>query len=184
MRGSQTGEWRDIAISHLDALYGFAMRLTRDRDRAEDLVQETYAHAVPHLARLEPDSNIKAWLFTILRNAWLKELRHARSGPQFVAIDEDNEPASIAEASDPVILYERIWQRDELRAALEETPEHCAEIIILFDIEGFSYKETAEILGCPIGTVMSRLSRARAKLRRVLEKRLESAANELASGEG
>src|ERR687885_484440 len=73
-------------LEHQDALYGFAMTLTRDRTEAEDLVQETYLRAVRAFGRLLPDSNLKGWMFAIMRNAWLNQLRHARSGPRFVEL--------------------------------------------------------------------------------------------------
>ncbi len=166
-KGSSTA-WQKAALSHLDALYGFAMVLSRNPIEAQDLVQETYTQAAPHFAKLRPESNLKGWLFTIMRNAWLKELRHVRSGPDFVALDQAEVKEKAVDADDPQALYIRIWQREEIRVALEQLPSYCSEIIVLHDIEGFTYKEIAEILDCPIGTVMSRLARARARLKRVL----------------
>lgn len=160
--------WQDLALSQLDALYGFAMSLSRNPHEAEDLVQETFSQAVPHFANLRSDSNVKAWLFAILRNTWLKRLRHDRCGPDFVSLDHVDVELRAVDPNDPYAVCLRIWQREEIRDALESLPEHCAEIIVLCDIEGFTYNEIAEILGCPVGTVMSRLSRARAKFKRAL----------------
>ena len=159
------------ALEHIDALYGFAMMLTRSRTEAEDLVQETYLRAVRAFGQLVPDSNLKGWLFAIMRNAWLNQLRHTRSGPRFVELDAEEEDRSgwfDRMASDPYALYVRKVEREEVRAAIESLPGLYREIILLRDIEEFSYQQIAAILGCPAGTVMSRLGRAREKLRRLL----------------
>jgi RNA polymerase sigma factor (sigma-70 family) len=86
--GTRTTEFGTAAIEHLDALYGYALALTRDRASAEDLVQETYLRAVRAFGTLVPDSNLEAWLFAIMRNAWLNQVRHERTGPQFVGLDQ------------------------------------------------------------------------------------------------
>lgn len=159
------------ALEHLDALYGFAMMLTRDQTEAEDLVQETYLRAVRAFGRLMPDSNLKGWLFAIMRNVWLNQLRHAHSGPTFVEIDAEEEDRAQwldTLAEDPHLMYVRKLEREEVRAAIEQLPGLYREIIMLRDIEGFSYQQIARILVCPAGTVMSRLGRAREKLRRLL----------------
>ncbi len=160
-------EFSRTALEHLDALYGFAMVLTRDRAAAEDLVQETYLRAVRAFGSLMPDSNLKSWLFAIMRNIWLNQLRHVRSGPQFVELDaeEGNRAQWLDRVSnDPHALYVSKLEREEVRAAIERLPQ----IIVLRDLEGFSYQQIASILECPAGTVMSRLGRAREKLRRLL----------------
>lgn len=168
-------DWQEGMLRCLDGLYGYAMTLTRDPTKAEDLVQETYTQAAPHVGELEEGSNLKGWLFTIMRNLWLKELRHARRGPEFVAFDDDSIAGRVFDATDdPEILYERIWEREEIRLALEHLPNNHCEIIVLRDIEGFSYKELAELLDCPVGTIMSRLARARANLKRLLLARQSS----------
>jgi RNA polymerase sigma-70 factor, ECF subfamily len=168
--GNRNTTFSQAALAHLDALYGFAMTLTRDRTEAEDLVQETYLRAVRAFGRLLPDSNLKGWMFAIMRNAWLNQLRHTRSGPRFVELDCDEDHTEWLDqlASDPHVLYLRKLEREEIRAAIDSLPHLYREIIVLRDIEGFSYQQIAGILGCPAGTVMSRLGRAREKLRRLL----------------
>ncbi|HKG21801.1 MAG TPA: sigma-70 family RNA polymerase sigma factor [Blastocatellia bacterium] len=159
------------ALDHIDALYGYAMMLTRSRTEAEDLVQETYLRAVRAFGQLMPDSNLKGWLFTIMRNAWFNHLRHTRNGPRFVELDAEDEGRSNGfdhMASDPYAIYLRKVEREEVRAAIESLPRLHREIIVLRDIEEFSYQQIAIILGCPAGTVMSRIGRAREKLRRLL----------------
>jgi len=159
------------ALEHIDALYGFAMTLVRNQTEAEDLVQETYLRAVRAFGQLMPDSNLKSWMFAIMRNVWLNQLRHARSGPRFVELDAEMEDHSYwldRVTKDPHASYVEKMERQEVRAAIESLPQLHREVVLLRDIEGFSYQQIAAILGCPAGTVMSRLGRAREKLRLLL----------------
>jgi RNA polymerase sigma-70 factor (ECF subfamily) len=157
------------ALGHIDALYGYAMTLTRDVTEAEDLVQETYARATGAANRFQSDTNLKAWLFVIMRNAWLNQVRHQNSGPRFVELDT-NEQANET-SNNPHIVYLRKLEREQVRGAIESLPDAYREIVILRDLEGFTYQEIANVLNCPAGTVMSRLGRARAKLREALSVR-------------
>lgn len=169
--GDRNSMFSNAALEHLDALYGFAMALTRNQTEAEDLVQETYLRAVRAFGRLMPDNNLKSWLFAIMRNAWLNQLRHTRGGPRFVELDaEEDDRAQWFDqiANDPHEIYIRKLEREEVRAAIESLSRRHREIVVLRDIEGFSYRQIASILGCPAGTVMSRLGRARENLRRSL----------------
>lgn len=159
------------ALAYLDPLYSYALTLTRDQTKAEDLVQETYLRAVRAFGDLSPNSNLKGWLFVILRNAWLNQLRHERSGPRFVELETEgtgNRGSTDARMSDPYVLYLRKVEREEIVEAIAQLPVLHREVVILRDIEGFSYQEIATMIGCPAGTVMSRLGRAREKLRRIL----------------
>jgi RNA polymerase sigma-70 factor (ECF subfamily) len=159
------------ALEHLDALYGYAMTLTRDQTEAEDLVQETYLRAVRAFGQLLPDSNLKSWLFVIMRNAWLNQLRHTRSGPRFIGFDDAVETVERLVArttDDPHVVYLRKLECREVRQAIDSLPMQYREIIVLRDLEGFSYQQIAGMLGCPAGTVMSRLGRARERLKRIL----------------
>ncbi len=160
-------EFSSTAIEHLDALYGYAMTLTRSSAAAEDLVQETYLRAVRAFGRLLPDSNLKGWLFAIMRNAWLNQVRHDRSGPRFVDLDveEADRVRWMDERQDPLGELERKETGEHVRDAIGRLPALYQEIIVLRDIEGFSYQQIAAVLGCPAGTVMSRLCRARDRLR-------------------
>jgi RNA polymerase sigma-70 factor (ECF subfamily) len=161
--------FNQAALEQIDALYGYALTLTRDRTEAEDLVQETYLRAVRAFGQLAPNSNLKSWLFVILRNAWLNQLRHARSGPSFVELEtEANSTWTDSRTVDPYVLYLRKLERREIAQAIESLPTLHREIVVLRDIEGFSYQEIATMLDCPAGTVMSRLGRARKKLRQIL----------------
>lgn len=151
------------ALAHIDALYGYAMTLTRNSTEAEDLVQDTYLRATSAPNQPPAGSNLKAWLFVIMRNAWLNQVRHHQSGPRFVEL-ETNDPADDAR-DNPHVVYLRKLEREQVREAIEKLPEAHREIVVLRDIEGFTYQEIAMVLDCPAGTVMSRLGRARAKLR-------------------
>jgi RNA polymerase sigma-70 factor (ECF subfamily) len=160
----------ELALEHLDALYGYALTLTRNESEAEDLVQETYLRATRAVEKLAPDSELKRWLFVIMRNAWLNQLRHTRSGPHFVELTSEDELVTRDEATgnNPHVLYLRKLEQHAIETAIASLPDLYREIIRLRDVEGFSYQEIATMLGCPAGTVMSRLGRAREKLRRML----------------
>ncbi|WP_169746968.1 sigma-70 family RNA polymerase sigma factor [Edaphobacter aggregans] len=156
-------------LEFLNGLYSYALVLTRNPADAEDLVQETYVRAMPAMGKLRQDSNIKNWLFTILRNIRLNQLRKLRNGPQLFA---DGVADSIVEPSkNSHDLYVNKLESERVRAAIQELPVQLREIILLREYEGLSYHEIAGVLDCPVGTVMSRLGRARAKLRTLLDAR-------------
>src|SRR5579862_1950370 len=147
----------------LDGLYSYAVVLSRNPAEAEDLVQETCLRAIRGMGRLRPDSNVKGWLFTILRNTWLNQIRHSRTGPEMVELNSDasetNEPAD--PAKDAHTIYAGKVEREQVRTAIQQLPVEFREIIILREYEELSYQEIANLLACPVGTVMSRLARAR-----------------------
>src|SRR5258708_18532055 len=165
-----TGQADTRGVEHLDGLYSYALVLSRNHAEAEDLVQETYVRAIQAMGRLRAGSNIKGWLFTILRNIWFNQLRKQRNDPQMVEIEVwDNLANSIAAPSkDSHDLYVSKMETKHVRAAIQELPVEFREIILLREYEDLSYQEIADVLGCPVGTVMSRLGRARAKLRTLL----------------
>ena len=152
--------------AYMDGLYAYAMVLSRNPAMAADLVQETYLRGLKAKESLRPDSNVKSWLFTILRNIWLNHLRHERAGPKLAELDSDENLAdvSIATSEDPHDLYVRNLQREQVRTAIQQLPIESREIIILREYEELSYSEIANVLQCPMGTVMSRLARARSRL--------------------
>jgi RNA polymerase sigma-70 factor, ECF subfamily len=160
----------------LDGLYGYAMVLSRDRTEAEDLVQETCVRAIQAAESLRPDSNLKSWLFTILRNIWLNQLRQRRTSPNVVELDADEESSDIAVETgrDPYALYVSKIEREQVREAIQQLPDDYREIIVLREYAEMSYQEIASLLECPLGTVMSRLGRARSKLRTLLTSGLET----------
>ena len=153
------------ALAALDSLFRVAMRLTRSRADAEDLVQETFLKAFRAADRFEPGTNLRAWLFTILHNTARNRARdHARD---LVAVDSeaveratDLQPATgLAETPESVLLHETL--APELQAAIDALPEAYRQAVWLRDVEEFSYAEIAQMLTVPIGTVMSRISRGR-----------------------
>jgi RNA polymerase sigma-70 factor, ECF subfamily len=165
-----TGIESAVGIEHVDGLYGYAMVLTRNRTEAEDLVQETYVRALDAAGRLRENSNIKGWLFTILRNLWFNELRKRRSAPHIVEIDGEESAADglVGNAKNSYEIFVSGEDTQRVRSAISKLPLEFKEIILLREFEELSYQEIADVLECPVGTVMSRLGRARAKLRSVL----------------
>jgi RNA polymerase sigma-70 factor, ECF subfamily len=157
-------------IAHLTGLFGYAMALTRSRENAEDLLQETYVRAFAAVGRVRAKSNIKAWLFTILRNIWRNEIRSRVSRPRHEPLDgayaSSEVPADLSQ--NPHMLYVALADRRRVLAAIDQLPSDAREIIILREFEELSYQQIADILKCPLGTVMSRLDRARTKLRMLL----------------
>lgn len=174
--GQTVESFGQVALSYLDGLYGYAMSLCHNQAEAEDLTQETYLRAVRAFGQLAPDSNLKSWLYAIMRNIWLNQIRHAHSGPQFVEIDDEAEAGRVKSSDDPHTAYVNKVERAGVRTAVENLPAPYREVIVLREFEGLSYQEIAGILHCPAGTVMSRLGRAREKLRLMLSSWRSSAA--------
>ena len=155
---------------YVDGLYSYALVLSRNRAEAEDLVQETCLRAIRAMERLRPDSNVKRWLFTILRNIWSNQLRQRRTAPEIVELDADETgPNKAADTGkDPLATYVSNIEREQVRTAIQQLSIEFREIILLREYEELSYQEIATVLECPLGTVMSRLARARSKLRDLL----------------
>ena len=170
--GPETGQ-SETALDlngYLDGLYGYAVVLSRNSTEAEDLVQETCLRALRSMGQLRPDGNQKSWLFTILRNVWLNQVRQRRSTPDMVELDSDENGASAPAdtARDAHDVYVSKFEQEQVRAAIQQLPVEFREIIILREYEELSYQEIARVLNCPPGTVMSRLARARSRLRELL----------------
>jgi len=155
---------------YVDGLYSYALVLSRDRTEAEDLVQETCLRAIRAMGSLRPDSNAKGWLVTILRNIWFNQLRQWRTAREVVELDLQVDGVNRAADSrkDPHATYVSNIEQEQVRAAIQQLPVEFREIIILREYEDLSYQEIAAVLECPLGTVMSRLARARSKLRDLL----------------
>jgi RNA polymerase sigma-70 factor, ECF subfamily len=170
--GGGSDEFEATALPHLDALYRSALRLTHNRAEAEDLVQETYLKAFKGFHRFNPGTNCRAWLFTILRNTFLNRVRGAgRVVSMADTVTGEGEISATREPTVPDNPEEEFFQtvlHGDVDRALRTLPVVFREAVVLTDLEGMSYREAAEVLGCPIGTVMSRLSRGRLLLRRAL----------------
>jgi RNA polymerase sigma-70 factor (ECF subfamily) len=158
-----TRPFEETVLPHLDAAFNYARWLTRNDADAEDVVQDACLRAMRFCSSLR-DGNARAWLFTIVRNSWYSRLSRRRSaGPRQVPSDDVGN-ALLDAGLDP---EERMLQQHtvaRVRAALEQLPPDYREILVLREIEGFSYKEIAAALSIPIGTVMSRLARARERM--------------------
>lgn len=168
-------EFETEALDHLDSLYAVAARLTRNRVEAEDLVQDTFVKAMRARHQFEPGTNMRAWLLRIQTNTFIN--RYRRGGLERSVLDgPDADPladgwisaATMRAMRDPESLALRPVLEREIQAALDELPEDFRLAVLLADVEGLGYKEIADVMGCPIGTVMSRLHRGR----RILKKRL------------
>lgn len=159
-----------IGLQNIDGLYSYALILTRNRAEAEDLVQETYVRAIGGITRLRAESNLKSWLFTILRNIWLNQLRKRRNTPLIVemVLVEDIAETNVDASHNPYAIHVSELERRQVREAIQQLPTEFREVILLREYEGLSYQEIATVLDCPPGTVMSRLARARSKLRTLI----------------
>lgn len=166
---------RDV-LPLLTNLYGAALRMTRNPQDAEDLVQETYLRAYRGFEGFREGTNLRAWIYRILTNTFINSYRKKQREPVTVSVSDEDTPdwylydrigSSVAEPSAESEVLEQIPDEDVQRA-LEDLPEVFRMAVLLADVEGFSYKEMAEILDIPIGTVMSRLHRGRKALQRAL----------------
>jgi RNA polymerase sigma-70 factor, ECF subfamily len=161
----KSDSFEELAMPLFDQLYNFAQWLTQNRDEAEDLVQETYTKALKGFSSFQLGTNFRAWIYRILRNTFLTS-RTGLKVTMTVPLDTDEDGPELAVEHDTpeTILFERSNQ-ELLQGAMDGLPVNFREILLLCEVEEMSYQEIAEALSVPIGTVMSRLSRARRALR-------------------
>jgi RNA polymerase sigma-70 factor (ECF subfamily) len=173
----KAAEFEALAMPLFSALYNLAHWLTQDRSEAEDLVQETYAKALKGFGSFELGTNFRAWIYRILRNTFLTS-RTGLKAAKALSLDDENETEAIeptAMETPETILLARS-DHEAIQAALTQLPIAYREVILLCDVEEMSYREIAEALTIPIGTVMSRLARGRKAMRQLLAQRVQGVA--------
>ena len=172
MKRNDKDAFSKVAFEHFDRLFGTALKMTHNPNDAEDLVQETYARAYQHFNQFQTGTNFKAWIFRILINTYINGYRRREKAPILVDFTE-MEPVYEEAAQENSFLdvpAENLNDLldDEIKKALDQLPEEYRIVLLLASVEGFSYEEISKMVACPIGTVMSRLFRARALMRRNL----------------
>ncbi len=166
---SKKSEFEELTLPHLDALYNTALRLTHSESEAEDLIQETFLKAFRFFHRFERGTHIKAWLFKIMTNTFINQYRkQQRDREVYEDWDWDHLMGSDVQVGDSEQSILDRFVSDQVMESLQQIPVDFRTVVLLADLEDFSYKEIAEIVGCPIGTVMSRLYRGRRLLRTLL----------------
>lgn len=167
-------EFTEVALSYLNQLYFAAQRLTGNSADADDLVQETYELAFQHYGELRSVAHCRPWLYRILHRQAVTRYRRQHSGPQLVLIDGGADDSDYAKSQSPLDgdVLEEI-SRQEIRSAIEALPSDQRIAVTLCDIEGFTYAEIADITETPVGTVRSRIARARGRLMRKLQTHAE-----------
>ena len=168
MPGSRPPQLAAVALGFLSALYNAAHRMTGNEHDAEDLVQDTYVQALGHADQLRDLAQCKAWLFRILRNRFLSLDRSRRARPELVLVEGGLEVAEAATAHERLPQLEAAMvgrlARPVITQALAKLAEELRTAVLCCDLEGFTYEEIAEIMQCPVGTVRSRIARARTRL--------------------
>ncbi len=166
-------EFQEMAFSHMDSLYNTALRMTRNEVDAEDLMQDVYVRAYRFFDKFQRGTNFKAWIFKILTNTFINQYRKKINQPYLVEFEKVKYSYNEDDKGDDLLNrviekfdssnYDMLFD-DEIKRALEQLSHDFRMVVILADLESFSYKEIAKIIGCPMGTVMSRLSRGRRQL--------------------
>lgn len=184
--GPRPSAFEDLALPLMPSLYNVAHWLSRNPVDAEDLVQETFLKGLRGFASFEPGTNFKAWIFRILRNTYLTS-RSGLAAMRTVALEEELEergesgprpiPEAVIDWQTPEVNLMRLSDRASLEAAMEQLAPPLLEVVLLCDVEEMKYKEIASVLEIPMGTVMSRIARARAALRQLLQVDAGSARN-------
>jgi len=168
---SKRAEFEKLAFPHMDSLYYTALRLTKNEVDAEDLVQDVYVRAFRFFHKFKKGTNFKAWIFKILTNTFINRYRKLMNQPHQIDLEKIEykyaDDKKTRESNPDELDYEKIFD-DEIKEALDRLPTEFRVVVLLADVESFSYKEIAKIIGRPIGTVMSRLSRGRRYLQQHL----------------
>jgi RNA polymerase sigma-70 factor (ECF subfamily) len=165
--GTIVQSFEEAALPHLNAAYNLARWLTRNDRDAEDVVQEAYLRALQHFRSFQQGVDARPWLLAIVRNTYYTWIRHNRA-PELSAPFDEGTYAETPDDSDPEMLLLKKADKQMLRRALEKLPADFREIIVLREFEELSYKQIADVVDVPLGTVMSRLARARSRLGEII----------------
>jgi RNA polymerase sigma-70 factor (ECF subfamily) len=161
----QLGSFEELAMPLFEQLYNFAQWMTHNREEAEDLVQETYAKALKGFPSFRLGTNFRAWMYRILRNTFLTSRTGLKANMTVpLNLDEDETELAVEPETPETLLFARS-NREQLQTAIDQLPVQFREVLLLCEVEEMSYQEISETLSVPIGTVMSRLSRARRTIR-------------------
>jgi RNA polymerase sigma-70 factor, ECF subfamily len=168
-----SGSFEELAMPLFDSLYNFARWLTQDREEAEDLVQETFRKALNGFSSYQQGTNFRAWMYRILRNTFLTSRTGLKSAATVSLDSEEGESAQPVTSDTPESLLIDLANQRMVQEAIEGLPMIFREVLLLCDVEEMSYQEIAVTVSIPIGTVMSRLARARSALRLALTRKLQ-----------
>ena len=174
---SSAEQFEQLAMPLFDSLYNFAHWLTGNREEAEELVQETYLKALKGFSSFQAGTNFRAWIFRILRNAFLTSRTGLKTMQRVEFDDTDEDIAAISQETPESLLLGRASQQ-AIQAALEQLPAIFREVVLLCDVEEMSYEEISQTIQIPVGTVMSRLHRARRLLRQALQEKVHRTSND------
>ena len=161
------------AMPHENALFNYALKISGNSNDAQDLVQETYYKAYRHFDKFQSGTNSKAWMFMILKNSFINDYRKSKREPTKLDYEQiqnfyENVKSDRSQSNNLDKEFYNSLFDDEMTEAIDQLPTKMREVFLLCDLEGYSYEETAELVGCPIGTVRSRLHRARHMLQELL----------------
>jgi RNA polymerase sigma-70 factor (ECF subfamily) len=162
-------DFERMILPHRDALYGHALALTRNTDEAEDLVQETTLRALRGIGSFRADGPVRAWLLAILRNLFINSYRAKSRAPRYVSLDgmENPDPMLPSDPGPERAIFSKL-ENEAVGRAVAALPDEYRDVLVLSDLRGLSYQEISDALDLPLGTVRSRLSRARGRVRRAL----------------
>ncbi len=167
--GSRDERFEKVALAYIDTIYRSALYMSKNENDAQDLVQDTYLKAYRFFDKFREGTNCQAWLFTILKNTFVNAIRREKTQPHMVSLSEmkDDEAELSSDTNPEDSLFGNLFD-DDIVAAMDRLPDEFRTAVLLADVEGLTYKEIADVMNCPIGTVMSRLHRGRGLLRKRL----------------
>lgn len=181
---AQSASFDELALPLFDRLYNFAHWLTQNREEAEDLVQETYMKALKGFSSFKPGTNFRAWMYRILHNTFLTSRTGLKVTMTVPLDDKEDGPELAVEPATPESIFLQRANAEMLQSAIDELPVYFREVLLLCEVEEMSYQEIADTLAIPIGTVMSRLARARKLLQSRLRERMQRGSQATAVGSG